>query len=73
MVILDARSPEEPLLPGEPTGMQARLFIYQRNVERSAGSALSIESELSSGLEREITAVFLDRDSATPPEKHQLN
>lgn len=76
MVILDARTPDEvePALPlGEPAPMQARLFIYQRNVERGAGSALALESELSAGLEREITAVFLERDTPTPAEKHQLN
>jgi tetratricopeptide (TPR) repeat protein len=75
MVILDARTPDEaagtPI--GEPVTMQARLFIYPRNVERGAGSALALEAELSAGLEREITAVFLDRESPMPSEKHQLN
>jgi Flp pilus assembly protein TadD len=75
MVILDARPPEEAAASvlSDPAAMQARLFIYQRNVERGAGSALALESELSAGLEREITAVFLDRDTPTPSEKHQLN
>ncbi len=75
MVILDARTPEEAASAGLDTGggMQARLFIYQRNVERGAGSVAALESELSAGLEREITAVFLDRDTPSPPEKHQLN
>lgn len=68
MVILDARPPEE----GE-TGTQARLFIYQRNVERAAGSVAALEAELSSALEREITAVFLERESIAPPDKLQLN
>jgi len=75
MVILDARTPEEAAAAGlgDTGGLQARLFIYQRNVERGAGSVAALESELTAGLEREITAVFLDRDSPTPPEKHQLN
>jgi hypothetical protein len=53
--------------------LQARLFIYQRNVERGAGSIASLETELSQALEREITAVFLDRDNPTPSDKLQLN
>lgn len=73
MVLLDARPPEDDDPLGDDGGLQARLFIYQRNVERSAGSIVSLESELSSGLEREITAVFLDRDSPAPADKHQLN
>jgi hypothetical protein len=72
MVILDARTPDEPT--GTETGaLQARLFIYQRNVERGAGSVAALEAELSANLEREITAVFLERDAPTPSEKHQLN
>lgn len=73
MVILDARSPDEGPALGDGTASQARLFIYQRNVERGAGSVAALESELSAGLEREITAVFLDRDIPSPTEKHQLN
>lgn len=74
MVILDARTSEEAASAGIDTGgaMQARLFIYQRNVERGAGSVAALEGELSAGLEREIAAVFLDRDGP-PTEKHQLN
>ena len=54
--------------------LQARLFIYQRNVERGAGSIAALESELSAGLEREITAVFLDREpSDRRPKSTQLN
>lgn len=71
MVIVDARPPEE----GAERG-QARLFVYQRNVERGAGSIAGLEAELAVALEREITAVFLDRDPREPlsaDEKHQLN
>ncbi len=68
-VILDARTPDE----GDGGPLQARLFIYQRNVERGAGSISALESELSQALEREITAVFLDRDTPAPSDKHQLN
>jgi hypothetical protein len=69
-IILDARTPAD-----ESEGpLQARLFIYQRNVERGAGSIASLETELAQALEREITAVFLDRDQPAPAsDKHQLN
>ncbi len=77
MVIVDARPPEETEIAGPPSDqgrLQARLFIYQRNVERGAGSISALEAELSSALEREITAVFLDREPvATAAEKHSLN
>jgi hypothetical protein len=77
MVIVDARPPEDTELAGPPSDqarLQARLFIYQRNVERGAGSITALEAELSSALEREITAVFLDREpAATVAEKHSLN
>lgn len=53
--------------------LEARLFIYQRNVERAAGSLQALEAELSGALEREITTVFLERDSGIPSDKHQLN
>ena len=70
MVIVDARPPEE----GEGSAaLQARLFLYQRNVERAAGSAVALEAELSGAIEREITAVFLDRDTKATGDKHNLN
>lgn len=72
-LIVDARAPDE--TDGQdPSGrLQARLFIYQRNIERSAGSAAAIEAELSEALGREITAVFLDREPLSADEKHTLN
>ena len=78
MVIVDARPPEEPDSAVGPTPdaqprLQARLFIYQRNVERGAGSIAALEAELSAALEREITAVFLDREPVVASEKHSLN
>jgi tetratricopeptide (TPR) repeat protein len=74
MVILDARTTEDGgAKPESGGGMQARLFIYQRNVERAAGSVGALEGELAGALEREITAVFLEREPGVPTEKHQLN
>lgn len=73
MVIVDARVADESPASGAPALTQARLFIYQRNVERSAGSVAALENELAGALEREITAVFLEREPPTPSEKHSLN
>ncbi len=73
MVIVDARPADDTDLPGTTSALQARLFIYQRNVERGAGSVTALESELSGALEREITAVFLDRETPTTADKHHLN
>lgn len=53
-----------------PTG---RLFVYQRNVERLAGSLDRIEEEIRSALEREIAAAMLELDAAAPPKKSALN
>ncbi len=68
LVVLDTRPHED------DEGFAARLFVYQRNVERAAGAIGNLEPELASALEREITAVFLDRE---PPsgtaDKSQLN
>jgi tetratricopeptide (TPR) repeat protein len=47
-----------------------RVFVYQRNVERAAGSLEAVEGELAGALEREVTAVFLEGQK---PEKSQLN
>lgn len=44
----------------------ARLFVYQRNIERLAGSLGGLDKELAASLEREINAVFFPTDS-TPP------
>jgi len=81
MVIVDARAPDElpesaigPTSEAQPGArLQARLFIYQRNVERGAGSVAALEAELASAMEREITAVFLDREPVVAAEKHSLN
>lgn len=42
----------------------ARLFVYQRNLERLAGTLDAVESELQSALERELSAV-LDEQTQT--------
>jgi hypothetical protein len=49
---------------------RVRIFVYQRNVERAAGSLDGLAPELGAALEREVTAVFLEGQK---PEKHELN
>ncbi len=57
-LLLDAVSPED----GQP--QKARLFVYQRNVERLAGSLERLESEIYESLEREV------RNLLVPPAEH---
>jgi Flp pilus assembly protein TadD len=67
MVVLDTP-------PGESTDRPiGRLFVYQRNVERVAGSLDALEEELLGAVEREITHVFMDERDSSPPDKHRLN
>jgi tetratricopeptide (TPR) repeat protein len=57
-----------PVEDGAPP--RVRIFVYQRNVERAAGSLEGMEAELGAALEREVTAVFLEGQK---PDKSQLN
>jgi tetratricopeptide (TPR) repeat protein len=63
-LVLDTPPVEE----GAPP--RVRVFVYQRNLERLAGSLEALETELGNALEREVTAVFLDGQK---PDKNQLN
>jgi tetratricopeptide (TPR) repeat protein len=78
-VIVDGVDPRALLLldavsagSGAPIGT-ARVFVYQRNVERLAGSLELIENEIRAALEREITATFLEGDRPPPPPNSSLN
>jgi Tfp pilus assembly protein PilF len=64
LLVLDTPPTEEGVPP------RVRIFVYQRNVERAAGSLESMDTELSTALEREVTGVFLEGQK---PEKSQLN
>jgi tetratricopeptide (TPR) repeat protein len=66
LIILDATQGEN----GRAT--RGRIFVYQRNVERAAGSPDAIEEELSHALEHEIASVFVEQ-SQTVVDKGQLN
>lgn len=64
LLVLDTPPVEE----GAPT--RVRIFVYQRNVERAAGSLEAMDAELGAALEREVTSVFLEGQR---PDKNALN
>jgi tetratricopeptide (TPR) repeat protein len=69
LVLLDTPPPERTSTSGTIPGAVARLFVYQRNVERAAGSSEFLEDQLKRAFEREIEHVF-----DTPPvDKSKLN
>jgi Flp pilus assembly protein TadD len=74
-VVVDGVDPRALLLidavgnEGQPSSVSARVFVYQRNVERLAASIEQIEAEIRGALEREITATFIEpqrTDSSSP-------
>jgi tetratricopeptide (TPR) repeat protein len=75
-VVVDGVDPRALLLidgvGGGGSPLSARVFVYQRNVERLAGSVEQVEAEVLSALEREITATFLEPVTSGNPE-HTLN
>lgn len=54
-------------------GRRCRIFVYQRNVERAAASLDNLEDELLHALEREITAVFLEKETPRTTDPRALN
>jgi tetratricopeptide (TPR) repeat protein len=71
-VVVDGVDPRAPLMldgigPTGPDGLPtARLFVYQRNVERVAGTVDLIEAEVRAALEREIRMTFLEPEAVKP-------
>jgi tetratricopeptide (TPR) repeat protein len=81
-VVADGVDPRAPMLldglatPDRPGPPCARLFVYQRNLERLVASPTELVDELVATLEHEITATFLEdrrSDPARPKAKHELN
>lgn len=81
-VVADGVDPRAPMLldglstPERPGPPCARVFIYQRNVERLVAATAEIGDELVSTLEHEITATFLEdrrSDPSRPKPKSELN
>lgn len=59
--------------PKAGTQPTARLFVYQRNIERLAGALELIEGDMVAALEREVTATFLEPDlPGAPPTNNKL-
>jgi tetratricopeptide (TPR) repeat protein len=60
-VVADGADPRMPMmLEDVRDGRVARVFIYQRNIERAAHGMLEVESEVRACLEIELTAAFPD-------------
>lgn len=73
LVLLDGFSGDEGPRLGPPDMRPCtRVFVYALNVARLAGSIDSLEREITLGLEREITATFLEAEQSERPEK-ELN
>lgn len=74
-VVVDGVDPRALILldgvSGKPGTGTVRVFVYQQNVERLAGSVELIETEIKAALEREIRAAFLEPEGEPPP--GQLN
>ena len=71
-VVVDGVDPRASLLldsvrPDDDQPPTARLFVYQRNVERLAGSLDGLEPEIFESLEREIRGLFLSQTSQSEP------
>ena len=64
-----SRVPSDPRAPSPPT---SRIFVYALNVSRLAGNIEAIEREITTAMEREITATFLEVEQAERHEK-ELN
>ncbi|MFI5301219.1 MAG: tetratricopeptide repeat protein [Polyangiales bacterium] len=81
--VADGVDPRAPLLvdgiatPERPGPPCARLFFYERNVERPLRNAEDLPAEITAILEHEIAATFLEprrEDGARAPRpKHELN
>lgn len=68
LVLLDAVGQER-----GATHPSARLFVYQRNVERIAAAVELTEPEIAAALERELTATFLEQEASVAPPGRPLN
>lgn len=68
LVLLDGLASIEN--PGPPC---ARMFVYQRNIERVAGSPDQLEQVIKDALEREIAATFLETNAEQAPDESRLN
>jgi len=66
LILIDDIAPSGTHVPS------ARLFVYQRNLERLAGALEAVEGELRTALEREIGAVLDEQEGDIPPSNPKL-
>lgn len=74
-VIVEGADPRAPVLVDilEGPGPAVRVFVYQRNLERMAGSLEHLEDEIRHTLEREVASALLGHELTPPAEGSQLN
>lgn len=72
--IVEGADPRAPVLVDvlEDDGA-VRVFVYQKNMERIAGSVDRLAEEIRDAIEREVAAALLGDDLAPPPEGSALN
>jgi hypothetical protein len=74
-VVAEGADPRAPVLIDvlEGPGPLLRAFVYQRNIERLAGSVERIENEVKSSLERELASAAFDDELSEPHKGSPLN
>ncbi len=72
--IVEGADPRAPVLVDvlEDDGT-VRVFVYQKNIERIAGSMDRLSEEIRNAIEREVAAALLGDDLTPPPEGSALN
>ncbi len=74
-VVAEGADPRAPVLIDvlEGPGPLLRAFVYQRNIERLAGSAERMGNEVRSALERELASAAFDEELSEPKKGSTLN
>jgi hypothetical protein len=72
---VDGADPRAPLLLDQldGPGPSIRIFVYQRNVERLAGSLDRMEDEVLAALEREVAGALLGPEPEPTTSPRELN
>jgi tetratricopeptide (TPR) repeat protein len=73
--IVDGADPRAPMLLDQldGPGPSIRIFVYQRNVERLAGSLDRMEEEIQAALEREVAGALLGPEPEPTTSPRELN
>jgi Flp pilus assembly protein TadD len=73
--IVEGADPRAPLLVDlldEESGA-VRIFVYQNNIERMAGSLDRLTEEMRNAMEREVAALLMEEELSPPPDGTALN